>query len=304
MPSNMKGVERSRRFPSKFFNRIPKEQEPHERTMTESMQKMETLQGYCSDLCSGLNNYFDKFREFHEAKEELSRCFLQCYQETKELMKSVAVAYSKEVEVSKNKKLPRWKSKIENVLKELEDYRFKMSVSKDSIEERKKLLSSFNYYTMKCDGLKAKQDKWKESGKLETSKSKEKIERNHEKLQDVKSAFFKEHQVINDEFNRRWVSRFTFLNSFMDKVLNNEFMFFESYCKGLQKTKQILLKTVEKSKNPSCVRDHGMDNNTQDWSENFGDSQSSSTSRTEDISPSRKKLTLSCKKTQKINNNE
>lgn len=310
--SKVKGIERSSRSPSKFFNRSPpKEQEPYERTMTESMQKMETIQNFCSDLRSSLNNYLDKFQELHEAKEELSRCFLQVYKGTKEQFKSVAFAYSSEVKVSKNKRLPRLKSKIEKFLKDLEDYRFNMSVSNDSLEERKTLLSSFNHYNMKCAGLKAKQDKCRDSGKTETVKQKEKVGRNQEKFEQAKSAFFKKHQIVIDELNQRWKSRFLFFNRVMGNVLNNEFTYFESICKGF-KTPKLLMAEVKKVKNVSLVEQHStvkVTRDSHDEESNFEDAvyqtpASTTINHGEDISSSRKKPTSSCRKSQSINNEE
>jgi len=123
------------------------------------------------------------------------------------------------------------------------------------LEARNKTLCSYNHYTIKCAGLKAKQDKFKDAGKEETLKQKQKMKRNQDKLGQAKAAFFKEHEAIIETLHHRWDSRFNFLDDFVAKVICNEQMFFESYLKSLQSTRNILEKTVKQSTNS---RDHSL----------------------------------------------
>jgi len=164
-------------------------------------------------------------------------------------MEIVVTAYSKEVGSTKNRKLPKLWEKIEKFSADLAKYSNDIQVKKEWLEERNKTLCSYNHYAMKCAGLKAKQDRCKEAGKEGTSKQKEKIKRNQEKLGQAKAAFFKEHEAIIESLHNRWDSRFTFLDDFVSKVLCNEQMFFESYVRSLQSTRNILDKAVKQSTN-------------------------------------------------------
>jgi len=246
------GVEDKFKSPSKkrlFGRRNLKDQPHHERILNEGIKKVESLQGTCSDFSSSINNWYEKFSAFHEATEDLSQCFSSVYRGTKEKMERVVNAYSKEVETTKNRKLPKLWEKIEKFSAELAKYSSDIQVKKEWLEARSKTLSSYNHYTTKCAGLKAKQDKCKEAGKEETSKQKQKIKRNQEKLVQAKAAFYKEHEAIVDSLHHRWDSRFTFLDDFIAKVIHNEILFFESYVKNLQSTRHILEKTMKQSPN-------------------------------------------------------
>jgi len=164
-------------------------------------------------------------------------------------MERVVTAYSKEVGSTKNRKLPKLWEKIEKFSADLAKYSNDIQVKKEWLEERNKTLCSYNHYAMKCAGLKAKQDRCKEAGKEGTLKQKEKIKRNQEKLGQAKAAFLKEHEAIIESLHYRWDNRFTFLDDFVSKVLCNEQMFFESYVRSLQSTRNILDKTMKQSTN-------------------------------------------------------
>eukprot|EP00495_Collosphaeridae_sp_1-RS-2012_P007768 TRINITY_DN7536_c0_g1_i1.p2 TRINITY_DN7536_c0_g1~~TRINITY_DN7536_c0_g1_i1.p2 ORF type:complete len:90 (+),score=20.56 TRINITY_DN7536_c0_g1_i1:255-524(+) len=88
-------------------------------------------------------------------------------------MERVVTTYSKEVESTKLRKLPKLWEQIEKLLAELAKYSSDIQVKKEWLEARNKTLCSYNHYTAKCAGLKAKQDKCKEAGKEETSKQKQ-----------------------------------------------------------------------------------------------------------------------------------
>jgi len=257
LPQTVKGngpVKRADSFssPAKrryFGRRNLKDQPHHERILIEGIKKVENLQGYCSDFSSSINNWYEKFCEFHDATEDLSQCFLSVYRGTKERMESAVTSYSKEVDNTKNRKLPKLKLQIEKFSTELAHYSYSIQVQKDWMEARNKMLVSFNHYSTKCAGLKVKQDKCKDAGKLETSKQKEKMKRNQEKLGEAKAAFFKRHQEVIESLHHRWDTRFSFLDDFVNKVISNELMFFESYTKSLQSTKQILENAMKQAPN-------------------------------------------------------
>jgi len=257
LPPTVKGNDQVQRAgsystPSKrryFGRRNLKDQPHHERILTESIKNVENLQGYCSELSSSINNWFQKFSEFQDATEDISICFLSVYRGTKERMESVVTAYSKEVTSVKNRKLPKLQTQIEKFSAELAKYSCEIGVKKDWLETRNKLLVDFNHYTTKCAGLKVKQDKCKDAGKPETSKQKEKLKRNQEKLGQAKTAFFKEHQEVIDSLHHRWDNRFSFLDDFVNKVIRNELMFFESYTKSLQSSKKILENVLKQAPN-------------------------------------------------------
>jgi len=232
-----------------FGKRDLKDQPHHERILIEGIKKVESLQGYCSDFSASINNWYEKFCAFHDATEDLSQCFLSVYRGTKERMESVVSSYSKEVDNTKSRKLPKLQWQIEKFSAELAKYSCDIEVKKDWLETRNKLLSSFNHYSTKCAGLKVKQDKCKDAGKLETLKQKEKMKRNQEKLGQAKAAFYKEHQEVIESLHHRWDSRFSFLDDFVNKVISNELMFFESYTKSLQSTKQILDNALKQEPN-------------------------------------------------------
>jgi len=247
------GGEESFSTPSKrsyFGRRNLKDQPHHERILNEGIKKVESLQGYCSDFSSSINNWYEKFCAFQEANEDLSQCFSSVYRGTKEKMERVVTTYSKEVDSTKNRKLPKLWDQIEKFSAELAKYSSDIQVKKEWLEARNKTLCSYNHYTTKCAGLKAKQDKCKEAGKEETSKQKQKLKRNQEKLGQAKAAFYKEHEAILESLHHCWDSRFTFLDGLVAKVICNELMFFESYVKSLRSTKNVLEKTMKQLPNP------------------------------------------------------
>jgi len=113
-----------------FGRRNSKDQPHHERILDDGIKQVENLQVYCSDFSSSINNWYEKFCDFHDATENLAQCFLCVYRGSKERMEKVVTAYLSEVEKTKNRKLPKLWEQIEKLSAELTKYSNDIAVKK------------------------------------------------------------------------------------------------------------------------------------------------------------------------------
>jgi len=101
------------------------------------------------------------------------------------------------------KKLPKLEDTMTRLTLELSRYNESVGITKQTLEQRKKTLTSFKHYSQKCEKLKGKQKKDREKGKPETIKQKQKVTRNNEKFEKSKKAFLTENESVIEILRNR-----------------------------------------------------------------------------------------------------